>query len=176
MQDIQKQIEDDVSKVIRDKNTLAAIDAAIEVGADYETKFHANWMIARGFYNLGIVTALFHAADRAIERIAKDPEELGCKMAFIDKDGRECIIIAGHHGYVFMYANGYVSIHSGYHCDNLDVLMALDGISLKQTFRDLMVQGLPFMGLIPILDSIVENRSNQEEMTRLHAKFRSYLA
>ncbi|MNY21017.1 hypothetical protein D3C86_1545360 [compost metagenome] len=54
--------------------------------------------------------------------------------------------------------------------------MALDGVSLKQTLLDLMTQGLPFMGLIPILDMIIEKKADREEMTRLHAKFRSFLA
>lgn len=176
MQNVVQQIKDDVAKIKGDKNTLAAIGEAMSDDADYATKFHANWMIARGFYNLGFCTDWKHAPDRADARVRLDADDLGCKMAYIDKDKEECIIIPGKQGYVQMNAKGHVGLYGGYHTSHLDVMMALDGVSLKQTFRELMVQGLPFMGLIPILDMIVEKNADREEMVRLHAKFRSYLA
>jgi hypothetical protein len=175
MQSIEQQIKDDVTKVIGDKNTLAAIDEAIE-STDYGKKFHANWMIARGFYNLGMNIDWTVAVERANDVVAKEPDDLGCKMAFIDADGVETLIIPGKHGGAVMRADKTVELYGKYKSCNLDVWMALDGISLTHTLLDLMTQGLPFMGLLPILDSIIEKKADREEMTRLHAKFRSFLS
>lgn len=175
MQSIEQQIKDDVTKIIGDKNILAAIDDAIE-SPEYQKKFHANWMIARGFYNLGMNIDWTEAVERANAVVKREPMDLGCKMAYIDEDGIEALVIPGTHGGVVMYHDETVELYGKYQTSNLDVWMALEGISLKQTLRDLMMQGLPFMGLIPILDMIIENKKNREEMTALHAKFRSYLA
>jgi hypothetical protein len=171
--------EAEVKKIINvamgDKNLMYALDSASEVSASYETKFEANWMMARAFNNLGMNINAFEAIVRGKLAVTKDPGELGCKLAYVNLGGVKTILIMGDQGAIIMNIHGEIFIHGGYEEHRIDQGMAMGGVTLRQTLRELMEAGLPYMGLIPILDKFVTERKTVAEMSKAHTHFRHWM-
>lgn len=175
MNNIKQEINEVLDKIVGDDVILNKIKTALDAVGDYKKQFIAQWSIANAFFNLGNKLSTQEAVQAGRFLLQRRPDELGCKFTYTNLADVPMLIILGEMGHVILSDNEEVIIGGGYATSNLDVILAKEGESLNDTLKELLLHGLPFMGLFPLLDRMVADNQTESDMNKVHERFRSYL-
>lgn len=157
MQDLPKQI-DDIVEVMDKVGVVSAMNEALSNPGDYRAAFRSAWVIAKVHFYLGNNLSELEMVAHAAKTLGKDVAgRSGSKMAFIDREGRQAIIVVTNKGALVVYNDLTIELRGVYGKIDSTLLSHVENV-VSAT----ILAGVPFVTLCEVLDAYYDK---PEELT-----------